>query len=601
VNVLPLTFSSTASSGLNGGRDLCWGGSELDSRIRVDYPEPPDPKPGHGEAWTGGHASHPQHSACRTLFNSGRIMTRTPTVLQFTHWKAGSTWLFQFLNRLAPGRIILPQPDRSQFLGQPVIQGAIYPRLYVTRAEAEAVRFEGPAVAFYVLRDLRDTLVSWYFSRLYSHPPVHYPVDALRERLSVRTMADGLSYCLRNWLPMAACIQRSWAGSGVFTVRYEDLLSDQVHWFREIARHVGLDCGDAYVPRIVEELSFERQSGRSRGTEDVHSHFRKGIAGDWRNYLRGDLLAEFKTLYDDLLIETGYERDRDWGLELLDNPGTESSWGRPVHREISRSAPAGPSMSGPQDATAGGRCPCGSLRTGSYSFGRRLCQECGTISTDRSDAPMDLLLETGPFGQASWLRRRAMPPDRWSDAVAERLRTELVSARVLRVVETVLRLRPPPAKLLQVGCGVGTLLLLLGSAGYEVEGLEVDWRMAKAASESAGAPVAAEPLETCALGAGSYEVVIMDGVLRHLADPQAALRKCRGLMASDGSIVVQEDMFPAAASLSELYRSGSATFDMLNDRSLLHLFTEEGLVRLIQAAGLGPVPAAPGGPMRSPI
>jgi len=39
---------------------------------------------------------------------------------------------------------------------------------------------------------------------------------------------------------------------------------------------------------------------------------RKGIAGDWRNYLRGSLKEAFKERYGDLLVTTGYEKDLNW-------------------------------------------------------------------------------------------------------------------------------------------------------------------------------------------------------------------------------------------------------------------------------------------------
>ena len=52
--------------------------------------------------------------------------------------------------------------------------------------------------------------------------------------------------------------------------------------------------------------------GRKRGQEDISTHERKGIAGDWRNYFAHAIKEKFKDLYGDLLMATGYEQDKDW-------------------------------------------------------------------------------------------------------------------------------------------------------------------------------------------------------------------------------------------------------------------------------------------------
>jgi hypothetical protein len=41
---------------------------------------------------------------------------------------------------------------------------------------------------------------------------------------------------------------------------------------------------DQVLDALLRRHSFERIAGRDRGTEDVKSHFRKGVAGGWRDY-----------------------------------------------------------------------------------------------------------------------------------------------------------------------------------------------------------------------------------------------------------------------------------------------------------------------------
>lgn len=59
--------------------------------------------------------------------------------------------------------------------------------------------------------------------------------------------------------------------------------------------------------------SFEKSTkSRQRGQEDSSSFFRKGIAGDWKNYFTERDKQIFKEEAGDLLVNLGYEEGYDW-------------------------------------------------------------------------------------------------------------------------------------------------------------------------------------------------------------------------------------------------------------------------------------------------
>ena len=67
------------------------------------------------------------------------------------------------------------------------------------------------------------------------------------------------------------------------------------------------------VPTIVDRHRFSRKAGgRERGVEDARDHYRKGIAGDWRNHFEPVHIEYFKRNYNDLLLRLGYETDPHW-------------------------------------------------------------------------------------------------------------------------------------------------------------------------------------------------------------------------------------------------------------------------------------------------
>ena len=160
-------------------------------------------------------------------------------------------------------------------------------------------------------RDLRDVAVSYVF--YVQQTPWHreYPVYA---RLSPR---EGLAVFAQRTLPAHADWVRSWQANRdadvSLVLRYEELLSDTAAIMTLVARHFELDSSPETVSRVVEAHSFRRLSeGRSQGQENTWSFFRKGIAGDWKNYFAPELKETYKSLVGDLLIEYGYEGDHLW-------------------------------------------------------------------------------------------------------------------------------------------------------------------------------------------------------------------------------------------------------------------------------------------------
>ena len=107
-------------------------------------------------------------------------------------------------------------------------------------------------------------------------------------------------------------------GSGLFgdcytEVRYEDLLVRPNEEVKRLLGFLGVDTDERLVEHCVSSASFERLSrGRQRGQEDPSSFYRKGVAGDWRNYFSEEDRRVFKEEAGELLIRLGYEDDLDW-------------------------------------------------------------------------------------------------------------------------------------------------------------------------------------------------------------------------------------------------------------------------------------------------
>jgi lipopolysaccharide transport system ATP-binding protein len=237
-----------------------------------------------------------------------------PTVFHVTHWKAGSQWIFRILSRCWPDRIVQPDAWGSQVRFYPIRRGGVYPTVYLTRDEFESAHLPPDSRRLVVIRDLRDTLVSAYFSFKVSHPLLERAMAAHRQVLSGLSIEDGLIYLMDRFIESCARIQVSWTESAEPLVKYEDLLEHDTELFEELLiGRCGLPISPDALREAVLACRFESLTGgRARGIEDPGAHERKGIAGDWRNHFTPRVKRAFKARYGGLLVATGYERDLSW-------------------------------------------------------------------------------------------------------------------------------------------------------------------------------------------------------------------------------------------------------------------------------------------------
>jgi hypothetical protein len=161
--------------------------------------------------------------------------------------------------------------------------------------------------AFFVMRDPRDVVVSWYFSTKLSHPS-QGDIERIRQDLVRLSESDGLHYAI-DYLGDYGLFQaqRSWAeaaaqDANVLLVRYEDLIGpNQVVLFEQLMQHCDIRIPPEEMAQLLGTYSFEELSGRARGDEDVKAHYRKGIAGDWRNHFDDGIERRFMDIAGDVI------------------------------------------------------------------------------------------------------------------------------------------------------------------------------------------------------------------------------------------------------------------------------------------------------------
>jgi hypothetical protein len=233
-----------------------------------------------------------------------------PTVFHVTHWKAGSQWVRAVLESAAPDRVVDKEkcwPPNSR------ADGGIYSPIFASYGQFRAqVPQEDGARVFAVIRDPRDTLVSWYFSLMYSHSETDSTITESRKILSGLQKVDGLAVVTCKHLYDVINIQREWLASGERIFRYEDLVADQHGEFGRMLDYCEIDLSERRRRKIIARQSFVRRTWWRFGRENVKSHLRKGSPGDWKNHFCPRLKKLFKIHHADALIRAGYEKDDAW-------------------------------------------------------------------------------------------------------------------------------------------------------------------------------------------------------------------------------------------------------------------------------------------------
>jgi lipopolysaccharide transport system ATP-binding protein len=240
-----------------------------------------------------------------------------PSTVHVTHAKAGSTWLDGIWRQLlgahvAPRGKLVARDVNGDLARHLFAPDRFYSAMFMTRDELDRHAEVRDAARFVVIRDLRDTLVSLYFSWKTSHPP-NVGIAKERARLNAIPQEEGLLYLVRERLTRIAEIQTSWMESDAAILRYEDLLSrDEEFLSQLLLGELKIALAPKRIRKAVAAHRFEARFKRPLGVEDVNSHGRQGASGNWKRHFSSKVAEAFAERFGSVLRKTGYAIDDDW-------------------------------------------------------------------------------------------------------------------------------------------------------------------------------------------------------------------------------------------------------------------------------------------------
>lgn len=141
-------------------------------------------------------------------------------------------------------------------------------------------------------------------------------------------------------------------------------------------------------------------------------------------------------------------------------------------------------------------------------------------------------------------------------------------------------------RLLDVGCGSGTLLKLAQDRGYEVSGIEVSQAATEFARDAFGIQPIVGFFPEYRFAQCSFDVIVLSHVLEHLDDPASAIREAARILAPDGILAVIAPNFD-----SLVRRIKSADWPGLQPSQHIWQLSPRSIRGLVSMAGLCPLSA----------
>ena len=90
-------------------------------------------------------------------------------------------------------------------------------------------------------------------------------------------------------------------------IKYEQLLEDCVKILEDVLKYYDINSEPLIIKKVVEKNTFKNLTGREAGGEDRSAFLRKGIAGDWKNYINNPVVSGFFDGYTPYLRKLKYE------------------------------------------------------------------------------------------------------------------------------------------------------------------------------------------------------------------------------------------------------------------------------------------------------
>jgi 2-polyprenyl-3-methyl-5-hydroxy-6-metoxy-1,4-benzoquinol methylase len=221
-------------------------------------------------------------------------------------------------------------------------------------------------------------------------------------------------------------------------------------------------------------------------------------------------------------------------------------------------------------------CWCGSKSINDFSEWYGICAECSTL-VSKIDFSEDLYKVTDSdddfYGSQYWLKH-----------VTEEYGLEDIETRAKNDLKDRCVYRLPKGRSLDVGCGNGALVFLLGKAGYEAEGTELSPWICEHNKKTFGIKMHCGTLDNLSLPENSYGFISAIDVFEHLTEPIPFLKDISRILEKDGVLSLQLPCYPMK-SYEEMVSENHPFLQMMKEKEHIYLYSKESIEKILKDEG----------------
>jgi hypothetical protein len=161
-----------------------------------------------------------------------------------------------------------------------------------------------------VTRDPRDILVSRYYSAAHSHVPPSEEGNKYDYFMSKRkaaqessidefVIAESENVCNKFFEYQTLLLDRY---SDVYITKYEEMIFNFEGWLADLLKYCELNLSDEFIQALI-----DRNESMRPKEEDIKSHIRKGIAGDYKEKLQPATVEMLNEKFAPILAHYSYD------------------------------------------------------------------------------------------------------------------------------------------------------------------------------------------------------------------------------------------------------------------------------------------------------
>lgn len=263
-------------------------------------------------------------------------------ILISTMPRSGTVFLFNFIAELFDFKKVEPRFSTDSWPKPPewdpykfdetylsLKEGEVLCAHYLINEKIKQLISQDDVLTIYLYRDPRDAAVSaaLYIKNVLTHHPLYKLFSELSDSEAIAFMLGGgvvnteeevsgadCDYILHEGMKYFCDAALDWINEpSVVILRYEEFMRNPSSCLKEAIGKSGVEIDESKAKTVANRLNFSAFSdGRKRGEENVKSHFRKGIEGDYVNYFNGLNKAICKKRIGQHLIKLGYEKNLLW-------------------------------------------------------------------------------------------------------------------------------------------------------------------------------------------------------------------------------------------------------------------------------------------------